>query len=73
MKQFRTDIFLALFLSILGAALQATPVAAAFSIEYQAPADPTTEGFSALVAVGPAPQVLQMIWDIPHGPSPGWV
>lgn len=34
---------------------------AVFSIEYQAPADPTTAGFSPLVVVGPAPQVNEPI------------
>lgn len=35
--------------------------AAAFSIEYQAPADPTTAGFSAQVVSGPAPGVNEPI------------
>ena len=34
---------------------------AASLIEYQAPADPTTAGFRAIVAVGPAPQVNEPI------------
>lgn len=38
-------------------------VTAAFSIEYQAPADPTTAGFSAVVLVPPVPQVTEPIAD----------
>ncbi len=47
-----------IFLAFFSVALQTTPAAAAFSIEYQAPADPTTQGFSAFVSVPPAPQVF---------------
>ncbi len=47
-----------LFLAFFSFALQINPAAAAFSIEYQASADPTTQGFSAYLNVPPAPQVI---------------
>jgi len=52
-----------LFLAFSSIFLWTNPAAAAFSIEYQAPADPTTQGFSALVGEAPAPQVLEPIAD----------
>ena len=47
-----------LFIAFLSLALQINPAVAAFSIEYQAPADPNTQGFSAYLHVPPAPQVI---------------
>ena len=49
------------FLAFFSSAFWITPAAAAFSIEYQAPTDPTTQGFSPLVVYPPAPQVIEPI------------
>lgn len=43
------------FFAFFSIALWAPPVAAAFSIEYQAPADPITEGFSSSYCCGGTP------------------
>lgn len=51
-----------LFLAFFSFALQTNPAAAAFSIEYQAAANPATQGFST-VTIPPAPRVLGPIAD----------
>ncbi len=49
------------FLVFFSVAFWTNLASAAFLIEYQAPTDPTTQGFSTWLAIPPAPQVLSPI------------